>query len=457
MWMDNNTQVAFEKLTNGDVNLLKDILSTATNPKLATESQLGVVLHKAIRDLVQQVDATPNHQQSISDCPAPAHQTPIELFEPFKMDGCTAEYEQDPNHVALPHTASQKEILEEQTPPNEPKLDMDKDTQNVDELRHQLMLTNAAAEQAAARLSTVQHQLAKAQETNRCQKSCLQQREKAVIEMKVELAQSKCRTRGALISQRLHTFNDARNDDLRKHEGWKMHAEVLREKGQELSKLEKQVEVLNSTEEQLQTQIFDMEDEVLLLEARHDSSVLEKLQAVQNQITNSDREAQQLRERLAQEIEANKKLKGRQDMDVKVATRSSVNLKPTITDLLQKSVPQPTSSRQHSGCQHLRAQQNMQSSESVGTCVSNASSKQSIMHSGRSLLAIPVSCGPSKLQPERQSIYFSKSVKTSVSGTSPSFAPVQTKERAASKVRTGSLLASSFQVRRASRLSLITA
>jgi len=238
----------------------------------------------------------------------------------------------DPNPAAHADSQTQHKVLKEHATCKEPKFNMYKSKQSVDELEKCLLVTNAPQQQAVTQLAALRSQLHTAQVKNRCHRSCLYQCEKQTLEMKLELVQNKCKAQAAPISKK----EDVSNDQI-----LKMQQEVLREKEQKLIEFGKEIELLNLVEEEFQTQVLDWKDEVQTLEEQACFSVHGQLQEVQNKIKHHACEAYQLREQLAQERWANKKLEARRDMYYKDACQTRRTTGPA-----HQSIPERTVLRQ---------------------------------------------------------------------------------------------------------------
>jgi len=124
----------------------------------------------------------------------------------------------DPNPAAHADSQTQHKVLKEHATCKEPKFNMYKSKQSVDELEKCLLVTNAPQQQAVAQLAALRSQLHTVQLKTRCHR-----REKEIMEMKLEQVQNKCKTQAAPISK---------TEDVTKDESLKMHQEVLREKEQ---------------------------------------------------------------------------------------------------------------------------------------------------------------------------------------------------------------------------------
>jgi len=344
-----------EELIGCNDDLSKDLLRAASHRKHASENQQLIVEQQQIHVLLEEVDSMPKSQRCTPVGTAPRERQ-VGPQETCRLEVFTTKQERDPNPAARVCTEAQQKVLKEYTKCNDPRLDMDKSKHKVDKLRQQLQLAIAVQQLVVAQLVAVQNELYTAQKKNRCHRFCLFQREKEIMEMKLGLAQNKCKEKEALISTM---------EDVSKDASLKICLEVLRKKEQELIKLEKETELLNSVEEELETRMLDLED-VQMLEKQECSSVQKQLQDVQNEIKHHDCEACQLREQLAREMRTNKKLKAQKDMYDKIARQTCGKAGPA-----QQSIHQHAVLRQVSPSGPLQAHQ---------TCRRTGLAQQSIPH-----------------------------------------------------------------------------
>jgi len=194
-------RATLEELKAHNDDLLKSLLRAASDSKPASEGQQTIVEQQQVHVLVEQVVFMQKGQHCISVGTAP-RQKQVGPPETCRLDVFTTKQERDPNPAAPLCSETQQKVLEKYTKGKEPKLNMDKSTHKVDEMRQHLQLAHAAQQQAEAQLAAVQSKFHTAQKKNRCHTSCLFQREKKVMEMKLELAQNKCKAKEALISKK---------------------------------------------------------------------------------------------------------------------------------------------------------------------------------------------------------------------------------------------------------------
>lgn len=159
----------------------------------------------------------------------------------------------------------------------------------------QLLNTQSMSQQMVTQLTICRSQLQKAQEKQAVNESCLRQREKDFVEMKLELVESKCRTREAMLNQKSLLGANA---------SLTFYSLLLGQNEKELKNCESELLQLDAEEEELQTQVNSLEGEVQSL-THERFSISAKLQGAQNRIEVGTTECNELRKQLAQQIAAN--------------------------------------------------------------------------------------------------------------------------------------------------------
>jgi len=280
----------------------------------ATRRELLISQQHKVQDSKEKVVSMPKDANLISGDQVSMKEAPIEQHAGCFSDLSSTKSKHDPALTPPVHKVIQQDMLGENATCKQPRRHTGTHVQMAKRLQHLLMLTNVEVGRNAAKLTEARTQLETRREKLLGQTSRVSKLDTQIMEMKLELAQCKCRIQQALISKKCrHIDFQSRDASL------KMHDELLRKLEQELSKCKRNKAQLDSAEDVLKTQLVEKKQELQLLQEQRSSSILKELQHVQNTIQNLDHEACELRKQLGQQVSVNTKLQAQQAIGAKDA------------------------------------------------------------------------------------------------------------------------------------------
>jgi len=174
----------------------------------------------------------------------------------------------------------------------------------AEKLQQELLAANTTLGNAESELSAVQRQLQDIDEQNQMMINKSEETEMKMLELKLELAQTKSSAQNALLEQNaMHAFADVQKMKLQSKEAqFDAIQYLVKEKEGDLGKYQRTITQQEMILEELRNQAFSLEQQNSSLKNRTASESMQKLHDAQARALEKEREVCDLQQQLAEEL-----------------------------------------------------------------------------------------------------------------------------------------------------------